>query len=62
MIDIIFADMKGEVYCPRCKALGRKQPLLFKYEEVRGTGNLYVWCKRCRKEIRIPIEEISLDR
>ena len=54
--------MKGEVLCPRCKELGRKQPLLFKYEDVRGRGDLYLWCKRCRKEIRIPIESISLDR
>ena len=54
--------MKGEVLCPRCKELGRKQLLLFKYEDVRGKGDLYVWCKRCRKEIRIPIESISLDR
>lgn len=52
--------MKAEVLCPRCKELGRKQPLLFKHEDVRGEGDLYVWCKRCRKEIRISLESISV--
>ena len=51
--------MRVELMCPRCKELGRKQPLLFRYEDVVGRGDLYVWCKRCRKEIRIPIRSIS---
>lgn len=54
--------MKKSVMCPRCGELGRKQLLLFKCEDVVGRGDLYVWCRKCRKEIRIPIESISLDR
>lgn len=51
-----------EILCPKCAEHGRKQRLLFKCEDVRGRGDLYVWCKGCRKEIRIPIESISLDK
>lgn len=52
--------MKGEIYCPRCAELGRKK-LLAKYEDVRGVeGDLYLYCKVCKKEVRIPLESISL--
>lgn len=54
--------MKGVILCPKCQATGRKPCVLGKYEEVRGRGDLYLWCKKCKKEICIRIEELSLDR
>lgn len=54
--------MKGDILCPKCQAIGRKPCVLGKYEEVRGRGDLYLWCKKCKKEIHIRIEDISLDR
>lgn len=58
----IFADMKSNILCPKCREAGRKPALLGKYEDVVGRGDVYLWCKKCRKEIRIRIEDISLDR
>lgn len=54
--------MKGVIFCPECKAKGRKPKILGKYEDFRGKGDLYLWCKRCCKEIRIKAEDISLDK
>ena len=53
--------MKAELYCPRCKAIGHKGKLLAKYEDVVGRGTLYLYCKRCGKEIPIDLRDISLD-
>lgn len=48
--------MKPEICCPYCgKVLAR-------YEDVVGKGDLYLFCKRCRKERHISIARISLDR
>lgn len=48
--------MKAVILCPYCgKILGR-------YEDVRGEGDLYLFCKRCKKERHISIRRISLDR
>lgn len=55
-------DMKQDVFCPRCQRFGRNETLLFRHEDVIGKGDLYLWCKRCRREIRIPIERFSLNR
>ena len=57
-----FADMKDDILCPHCIELGRKPQLLGKYEDVVGRGDIYLWCKKCRREIRINIKDISLDR
>lgn len=54
--------MKGVILCPRCQALGYRPKVLGKYEEIRGKGNLFLWCKRCSKEICINIDGISLDK
>lgn len=54
--------MKANILCPKCKEAGRKPQLLGKYEEIRGSGDFYLWCKKCRREIRIGIENISLDK
>lgn len=54
--------MKGVIYCPLCAEKGRKPKVLGKYEDIRGTGDVYLWCKHCRKEIRIRIENYSSDR
>ena len=53
--------MKGNIFCPRCAEQGCKK-LLGKYEDVRGDGDLYLYCKVCKREVRIPLAEISLDR
>lgn len=51
-----FAEMKDVIRCPYCgKILG-------KHEDVRGSGDLYLWCKQCRKERHIPIKRLSLDQ
>lgn len=54
--------MKGEILCPRCKEHGRKPKVLAKYEDVAGKGILCLYCKQCRMEIRIKVEDIGLDR
>lgn len=48
--------MKGEIHCPYCgKMLG-------KYEDVRGSGSLYLFCKRCGKERYVAIRLLSVER
>lgn len=54
--------MKGEILCPRCVRLGRTPKILGRYEDVIGRGTVYLWCKRCGKEIPVEIKGISLDR
>lgn len=62
--------MKGDVICPSCIRRNKYRPrenqhqpcVLGKYEDVIGRGDLYLWCRKCRKEIHIRIEDISLDR
>lgn len=59
---LIFVAMKGNIYCPRCKEQGRKPKILGKYEGVVGKGDLYLFCKVCKKEVLVKVENISLDR
>ena len=47
--------MRGEILCPYCRKI------LGKYEDVHGDGELYLYCKRCKKERRILIKKLSLD-
>lgn len=54
--------MKANILCPRCREAGRKPKVLGKYEDILGRGDLYLWCKRCNREIHIKVEDISLDR
>ena len=54
--------MYGVILCPRCEELGRKPKVLAKYEDIRGTGTVKFWCKKCGKEIPINIEKYSLDK
>lgn len=54
--------MKGNIYCPRCNALGRKPKLLGRYEDIVGQGIVVFYCKKCGKEIPIDIRKYSLDR
>lgn len=58
----IFADMKGDILCPHCIDCGRKSPLLGKYEDIRGTGELFLWCKKCKREVRINLDSLSVDK
>lgn len=54
--------MKELIYCPRCKEQGRKPKVLAKYEDVVGRGQLYLFCKVCKREVMIDVGSISLDR
>ena len=54
--------MKGNIYCPSCKEKGRRPKILGKYEDMRGRGDLFLFCKVCKREIHIKVEDISLDR
>ncbi len=54
--------MKGDIYCPQCAEKGRKPKLLGRYEDLVGRGTVYLFCKRCGKEIPIDIRKYSLDR
>jgi len=54
--------MKGEILCPRCREAGRKPKVLGKYEDVVGKGYLFLFCKVCKKEVLVKVEDISLDR
>lgn len=38
---------KEYVYCPYC---GKK---LFRIEKNSNYANIYVWCKKCNKEIKV---------
>ncbi len=53
--------MKGNIFCPKCREAGRKPKILGKYEDVVGKGDLYLFCKVCKKEVHIKVEDISLD-
>ena len=54
--------MKGIILCPRCKELGRKPKLLAKYEDIVGRGTVWLFCKRCGKEIRINIQDYITEK
>lgn len=62
--------MKREIVCPSCIRRNKYRPkenqhkpqVLGKYEDVVGRGDLYLWCKACRKEIHIRVDNISLDK
>ena len=44
--------MKEKVYCPNCgKWLFTREP--------GASGVVYVWCRQCKKEIKIKIEPMS---
>lgn len=51
-----FALMKDVIKCPYCGKI------LARYEDVVGRGDLYLFCKRCKKERHIQIATLSLDR
>lgn len=61
--------MKGEIICPKCIGHNEHVPrerrckpqVLGKYEDIVGKGDLYLYCKKCRKEIHIRIDDLSLD-
>lgn len=54
--------MKSDILCPLCAEKGRKPKVLGKYEDVIGRGDLYLYCRSCKKEVHIRIRDISLDR
>lgn len=54
--------MKGLILCPYCAERGRKPKVLGKYEDFVGRGDLYLFCKVCKREVLIKAESISLDR
>lgn len=54
--------MKGKILCPRCRDLGLKPQVLANAEDLVGYGYIYLWCKKCRKEVSIRIADISLEQ
>ncbi len=50
-----------EILCPVCKRKGRYS-LLGKAEHIDGYGALLLWCKKCREQIRIPLDSIRTQR
>lgn len=54
--------MKDNIYCPRCIREGRRPKILAKYEDVAGKGDLYLYCKQCKREVLVRVESISVDR
>lgn len=53
--------MRASILCPRCIEAGRKPEVLAKYEDVFGRGDLWLWCRACKKDVHIYISNISLD-
>lgn len=47
-----------DVLCPRCRTRGVKS-LLARSEMIKGSGYILLWCKKCKKEIRIDIKDIA---
>ena len=47
-----------KILCPECAKSGSRSQLLGKAENVTGSGYLLLWCKKCRKEIKISLAEI----
>lgn len=54
--------MKHEILCPECRKAGRKGKILAKCEDLNGRGDLYLFCKVCKKEVHIKMEDISLNQ
>lgn len=50
--------MKEKIICPECAKRG-KRSWLASAEGVRGDGFLYMYCKKCKKEIRMPVAELK---
>lgn len=46
--------MKKMIYCPECLKKGKKKRLAVVKDDTRGT--IYLWCKECRKEIKIELK------
>lgn len=49
--------MDNEILCPVCARKGIRS-LLARACGVSGSGHILLWCKKCKKEIRISIEDI----
>lgn len=50
--------MDNEIVCPVCARKGIRS-LLARACGVSGSGHILLWCKKCKKEIRISIEDIE---
>ncbi len=44
-----------DVFCPTCKKFGHKK-LLFRTSE-NSKGVVVVWCKGCKKEVKIELDK-----
>lgn len=44
--------------CPECARRGIRS-WLASTDVVKGEGHLFLWCKKCKKEIVIPIHDIA---
>lgn len=47
-----------KIMCPECAKRGIRS-WLASSDGLKGDGYLLLWCKRCKKEIRIPLKDIA---
>lgn len=50
--------MMKRIMCPNCARKGINT-LLARASSVQGEGYLLLWCKKCKSEVRIPLEYIA---
>lgn len=53
--------MKKEIMCPECRNAGRKGKVLAKCEDLNGKGDLYLFCKVCKREVLVRVEDIGVN-
>ena len=53
--------MKRKIMCPICARRGYTSWLASE-DNIHGYGYLYLWCKRCKQEIKIDIKDIKTQR
>lgn len=47
--------MIKRIMCPKCARKGIRT-MLARASEVKGEGYILLWCKRCKEEVKIPLE------
>lgn len=48
-----------DVRCPECVSRGFKPTLLARIQGV--DGKLFLWCKNCKKEIKVIVHETKIE-
>lgn len=58
LIPYICSMEAKKIMCPECGKKGVRS-WLASAEAVKGDGYILLWCKKCKKEIRIDIKDIA---